>query len=266
MPTLSPLPLSAPNAVARALREAGSVFAEEEAALIIEAADGDPAQLSRLLEQRCKGKPLEQLLGWAEFAGLRIEVHEGVFVPRRRTELLARHALEACTSEAIVVDLCCGSGAIAASILSAMRHVQIYATDHAQASVDCARRNLGSRATVLQGDLFTALPDSLRGKVDVLAVNAPYVPSDSIAFMPPEARLYEPRNALDGGHDGLDFHRRVAADAVSWLHPESTVVIETSTAQATQSAALFTASGFHTRIVHDQGIDGTVVVATRSSP
>ena len=115
---------------------------------------------------------------------------------------------------------------------------------------------------MLQGDLFDALPPTLRGRIDVLAVNAPYVPTDAIALMPPEARLHEPHSALDGGHDGLDFHRRVATDAASWLHPESTLLIEASAAQAPLSAALFHVAGFTTRVVHDDDLGGTVVIAT----
>ena len=112
-----------------------------------------------------------------------------------------------------------------------------------------------------QGDLFQALPAELRGQIDVLAVNAPYVPSDAIAFMPAEAREHEPRLSLDGGSDGLDFHRRIAAEAAGWLHPSSVLVIEAGRAQASTSAALFEAAGFRSRIVRDADLDGTVVVA-----
>lgn len=249
-----------------ALRAAGSVYAEEEAALLCDAAAGSADRLALLLARRTSGLPLEQILGWADFAGLRITVEPGVFVPRRRTELLAREAIAACSDQALVVDLCCGSGAIGAAILAALPLTRLYATDLMSECVLCARRNVGTRATVLQGDLFSALPTSLWGRIDVLAVNAPYVPTEAIALMPPEARLHEPHSALDGGLDGLDFHRRVATDAAGWLHPESTVVIETSAAQAAQTAALFSAAGFRTRSVHDEEIDGTVVVANRCAP
>lgn len=246
----------------RVLRASGSVFAEEEAQLLFEAAEGNSERLALLVAQRTGGRPLEQVLGWAEFAGLRIMMEPGVFVPRKRTELLAREAVAACSRAALVVDLCCGSGAIAAAILAGRPQARLYATDLTTQSVRCARRNLGARATVLQGDLFAALPLSLRGSIDVLAVNAPYVPTAAIALMPPEARVHEPHSALDGGHDGLDFHRRVATDAGGWLHPESTLLIEASEAQAPASAALFAAVGFTTRIVHNDELGGTVVIAT----
>lgn len=247
----------------RALRASGSVYAGEEAALLVEASAGNRVRLSELLRRRLAGIPLEQVLGWAEFAGLRICVEPGVFVPRRRTELLAELAIAACSPTAVVVDLCCGSGAIGAAVLATVPSVRLWASDVTAESVRCARRNVGDRATVLQGDLFTALPETLRGRIDVLAVNAPYVPSDSIALLPPEARLHEPHNALDGGPDGLHFHRRVAADAGSWLHPGSTLLIEASAEQAPVSAALFGAAGFAARIERDDERDATVVVATR---
>ncbi len=234
--------------------------------LLAEASSGDAERLTELLGRRLAGIPLEQVLGWAEFAGLRVGVAPGVFVPRRRTEFLAELAIAACSPDAVVADLCCGTGAIGAAVLAAVPTARLWASDVTTASVRCAERNLGGRATVLQGDLFAALPETLRGRIDVLAVNAPYVPSDSIALLPPEARLYEPHSALDGGPDGLDFHRRVAADAGSWLHPGSTLLIEASTEQAPVSAALFDAAGFAARIERDDERDATVVVATRLAP
>lgn len=248
--------------LAHSLRAAGSVFAEDEAVLLLEAAAGRRDRLNALLARRLGGEPLEQVLGWAAFAGLRITVRPGVFVPRRRTELIARLAVAACPPDGVVLELCCGTGAISAAVLAALPGARVFASDVMTQSVLCAAENLGSRAAVFHGDLFQALPAALRGRVDVLAVNAPYVPSGAIALMPAEARLHEPRLALDGGADGLDVHRRVAAGAASWLHPGSTLVIECSTEQAPASAALFDAAGFATRVVHDDEIDGTAVVAT----
>ncbi|RZU65330.1 release factor glutamine methyltransferase [Microterricola gilva] len=244
-----------------ALRASGSVFAEDEAALLLEASAGDAAHLRQLLDRRLAGLPLEQVLGWAEFAGLRVAVAPGVFVPRRRTEFLAELAIDACSADAVVVDLCCGSGAISAAVLASVPTARLWASDVTAESVRCARHNLGDRATVVRGDLFAALPSALRGQIDVLAVNAPYVPSASIALMPPEARVHEPRSALDGGPDGLDVHRRVAADAGGWLRPGGTLFIEASAEQAPASAALFEAVGFATRVERDDSRDATVVVA-----
>jgi release factor glutamine methyltransferase len=244
------------------LRSAGCVFAEEEADLLIAEA-ADSAHLTRMLGERVRGTPLEHVLGWAEFAGLRILVDRGVFVPRRRTMLLARQAVELSRPGDIVVDLCCGSGAVGAAIAAAVPGNELHAADVEPAAVACARRNLEPRgASVHEGDLYGALPAAIRGRVRVLAVNAPYVPTGEIGRMPPEAREHEPMLALDGGGDGLDVHRRVAADAAGWLAPGGSVVIETSSIQAPVTADLFAQQGMTVRVVTDDDLDATVVVAT----
>jgi release factor glutamine methyltransferase len=262
---------TAPHAqlVAR-LRAAGCVFAEEEAALLWEAAEGhvDAAgELERLVTRRVAGEPLEPLVGWAEFAGLRLVVEPGVFVPRRRTELLAAEAVRLARAVArpnhvpVILDLCCGVGAIGAAVADAASPVELVAADVDPDAVRAARRNLEPLgARVVEGDLFDALPEDLRGRVDVLAVNAPYVPTAEIAMMPPEARDHEARIALDGGADGLDVHRRVAASAREWLAPGGHVLIETSRRQASTTASLVEAGGLGARIVHDAEIAGTVVI------
>ncbi|MFB2600114.1 putative protein N(5)-glutamine methyltransferase [Herbiconiux sp. P17] len=258
------------RAVVARLRAAGCVFAEDEAALLIEAA-ASPAELDDLVARRVEGLPLEHLLGWAEFAGLRIAVDPGVFVPRRRTELLVTEALALLGPGAVVLDLCCGSGAVGAAIAgaatateSATHHVAVYAADIDPAAVRSARRNLPGPGRVFEGDLYDPLPRDLRGRIDLLVVNAPYVPTDAIATMPPEARLHEARVALDGGDDGLDVQRRVATDAPSWLSATGHLLIETSERQAQASAAIFAAAGLHPRIVHDDDLDATVVIGGAS--
>ncbi len=248
--------------VVRRLRAAGCVFAEEEAALLIEAAGSD-AELHELVERRAAGLPLEHILGWAEFAGLRIAVDPGVFVPRRRTELLVAEALPLLRPGSVVLDLCCGSGAVGTALAAGASGVRVYAADIDPAAVRSARRNLPDAADVFEGDLYDALPAELRGRFDVIVVNAPYVPSDAIATMPPEARLHEARVALDGGGDGLDVQRRVIAEARDWLSPTGRLLIETSEHQAPATAALFTAAGLHPHIRHDDDLDATVVMGGR---
>jgi release factor glutamine methyltransferase len=252
-----------PALVAR-LRAAGCVFAEDEARLLTEAA-ATPAELELLVARRVQGFPLEPLLGWAEFCGLRIVVTPGVFVPRHRTEFLVERAVSLAAPDAVVLDLCCGAGAIGAAIASRLGDTaQVHAADVDPEAVRCARANLEPRGHVYEGDLYDALPAELRGRVDILAVNAPYVPTESIAMMPPEARLYEPAVALDGGEDGLDVHRRVAARALEWLAPGGSLLIETSRRQAPVSAALFEAAGLSTRVETSDDYDATLVIAERS--
>ena len=110
------------------------------------------------------------------------------------------------------------------------------------------------------GDLFSPLPDALRGRVDLVVANVPYVPTDEIALLPTEAREYERSVALDGGADGLDVMRRVAAQAPRWLAPGGHLVIETSSRQARTSLETFTANGFTARLASSAELDATVVV------
>ncbi len=254
------------------LRAAGCVFAEDEARLLLEATADDDA-LEALVARRVAGEPLEQVLGWADFGGLRLHVEPGVFVPRHRTEFLAGVAARLARDRAaarrealpVVVDLCCGVGAIGALVADDAGPIDLVAADIDPAAVRAARRNLEPRGgRVFEGDLFEPLPDDLRGRVDVLAVNAPYVPTDEIALMPPEARDHEARVALDGGGDGLDVHRRVAASAARWLARGGTLLIETSERQAATAAGLMRAGGLVPRILRDDD-DGTVVVGERRS-
>jgi release factor glutamine methyltransferase len=243
------------------LRAAGCVFAEDEAELLVAAARSEPG-LEDLVARRVAGEPLEQILGWAEFCGLHIAVEPGVFVPRRRTELLVRQAgeLGLALTHPVVVELCCGSAAVSAALLEALAAPEVHAADIDRAATRCARRNLGGRATVYDGDLYDPLPISLRGRVDLLVANAPYVPTDAIAMMPPEAREHEPRTALDGGADGLDLHRRIAAAARQWLAPAGHLLIETSRDQARFTADAMRSNGLRPRVTYSDELDATVVI------
>ncbi len=228
------------------LRAAGCVYAEEEAALLIAQATG-PAELDAMVAQRCAGTPLEYVLGWAEFCGLRIGVTPGVFVPRRRSEVLARQAIGLCRPGTVLLDLCCGTGAIAATVLAGTSRVEVHAADVDPAAVRCAERNLRAEAQVHTGDLWNALPPELLGRIDVVVANAPYIPSGEIPLLPPEARDYEHPNALDGGADGLAVHRRLLAGAAPWLAPGGAVLIESSIEQADALHEAFETCGFRSR-------------------
>jgi len=243
------------------LRAAGCVFAEDEARLLMAAAR-TPAELDTMVGQRAAGLPLEQVVGWAEFCGLRIALAPGVFVPRRRTEFLVRQAAALARPGAVIVDLCCGAGAIGAALAAAVDRAEVHAADIDPAAVRCARQNLpGGR--VYRGDLYAPLPAGLRGRVAVLAANVPYVPSKEIGFLPPEARAHEPGAALDGGPDGLDVLRRVAAAAPLWLAPGGHLLSETSERQAPQAAAAFAGSGLIPRVASSAELSATVVIGTR---
>lgn len=252
------------DGVVRRLRAAGCVFAEDEAALLLgEARDGD--HLEAMVAERVAGRPLEQVVGWAEFCGRRVLLDPGVFVPRRRTEHLAGLAVtlaRAAGPRPVVVELCCGAAAVALVVLDEVPGAEVVAADVDEAAATSARRNVGDRALVLSGDLDAPLPETLCGRVDVLAANAPYVPTDAVASMPPEARLHEPRTALDGGADGLDVARRVVAAAPRWLSAGGHVLVETGRDQAATLVAAVEAAGLTARVSHDEDRAATVVVGT----
>lgn len=245
------------------LRAAGCVFAEDEADLLVAEAAG-PGRLEELVRRRVAGEPLEHLVGWAAFDGLRIGVGPGVFVPRRRTELLVREAAALLRPGAVVVDLCCGSGAVGAALLARHPGIELHAADVDPVAVRCARGNLPA-VPVHEGDLFDALPAELRGRVDVLAANVPYVPTPALALMPPEARDHEPRTALDGGDDGLAVARRVVTGAAAWLAPGGSLLFEAGTAQLPAAVAALTAAGLRPRVVTDDEQGATVVVGAAGS-
>jgi len=221
-----------------------------------------PAELDAMVDRRAAGLPLEQVLGWAEFCGLRITVAPGVFVPRRRTEFLVRQASGLAHPGAVIVDLCCGAGAVGAALAAAVDQAEVHAADIDPAAVRCARLNL-PHGHVYQGDLYEPLPAALRGRVAVLAANVPYVPTGEIGFLPPEAREHEPRAALDGGADGLEVLRRVAVGAPGWLAPGGYLLIETSERQVPRAEAAFAASGLAVRVARSADLDVAVVIGCR---
>ncbi|MBO9522876.1 MAG: putative protein N(5)-glutamine methyltransferase [Nocardioidaceae bacterium] len=255
-PPVTSSPSSSFDDVVLRLRASGCVFAEEEAALILEAG-GD---VDDLVARRAAGEPLEWVLGWAEFGPLRVSVRPGVFVPRRRTELLAAAAIARLGPASVAVDLCCGSGAIAAAIVAEVPFAEVYATDIDPVAVACARENLPT-ATVLCGDLLDPLPSSVRGRVDVLVANTPYVPSAEVANLPADFRDHEPRHTLDGGPDGLTLLRRIAEQAPSWMRPGGALLIEVGASQREAALEAYEDAGLSASYAEDE--DGTTVVIGR---
>lgn len=251
------------SSVISRLRAAGCVFAEDEALILADAAR-TPGDLDTMVARRVSGLPLEHVVGWAQFHGLRISVDPGVFVPRRRSEFLVEVATAlARVPAAVIVDLCCGTGALGVATAHALPSADLHAADLDPAAVACARRNVEPiGGQVYQGDLFAPLPPSLNGRVSILICNAPYVPTGEIAFMPPEAREHEARMALDGGDDGLAILRRVCAEAPRWLAYGGTLLVETSERQSGSMAAAMTAAGLTASIRSDDESGATVVTGT----
>ncbi|MEE3852358.1 putative protein N(5)-glutamine methyltransferase [Gordonia sp. LSe1-13] len=242
------------------LRAAGCVFAEEEAELLLAKA-ADPSDLEAMLTRRIAGEPLEVVIGRMTFCGQTVLVDAGVFVPRRRTEWLVRQAVAVCPPGSVVVDLCCGTGAIGLVVAHEVPDVRLYAADIDPAAARCAARNIEHiGGQVFCGDMFEPLPAELKGGVDVVVVNAPYVPTGELGHMPSEARDHEPRHTHDGGLEGVDHHRRIGAEAGAWLRPGGHVLIETGAAQATLTAEALSDHGLLASVVSSEELSATVVV------
>jgi release factor glutamine methyltransferase len=187
------------------------------------------------------GEPLAWVTGTTVFAGTPVRVHPGVYVPRWQTEPLALRAAELLPEEGIAVDLCTGSGAIAA-VLSARRpRARVLATDLDALACRCAADN---GVEVRQGDLDEALADELAGWVDVVTAVPPYVPSSSIAYLPRDVREREPLHALDGGPDGTLVLERVVAAAGRLLRPGGTLLVELGADQDRLISRSLAAAGF----------------------
>lgn len=245
------------------LRAAGCVFAEEEAGMLLSAAR-TPAQLAAMVDRRAAGMPLEQVIGRVEFCGVQIALKPGVFVPRLRTQFLVRQAVALAQSGQIAVDLCCGSGALGAVLSAVLERIELHAVDIDPVAVSCARGNIAAAGGhVYEGDLYDPLPAALRGRVDVILANVPYVPTESTRLLPPEARIHESRVALVGGEDGLDVQRRVAAEAPDWLAPGGHLLVETSSRQLSSTVEIFARNRLIPRVVRSDALDATVVIGTR---
>ncbi len=258
------------DALVARLRAAGCVFAEQEADALRSAARTgalralDEAELERLVLRRVAGEPLEVVVGYAEFAGLRIPVAAGVFVPRVRTELVARIASALAPPSSIVVDLCCGSGAIAAAIAHSRPDLTVWAADIDPVAIGLAATTLATYgAHAMVSDMDAALPAALDGRVAVVASCPPHVPSAQVALMPTEARDHEPLATLDGGPTGTVMQARVFDAALRLLAPEGVCIVESSEHLADASLAAATAAGLTSSVETDESIGAVVVVARR---
>lgn len=233
--------------VVERLRAAGSVYAEEEVDLLRSAAAAGTGEFAALVIRRMAGEPLQHVVGWADFAGFRVRVAPKVFVPRPRTERLVDVAVElgrawaAGTEPVVVVDLCCGTGAVGLAVSTALRRtgrVRLVAADVDPAAVACATTNLRhADDEVVESDLLAGLPTDLAGRIDLLIANVPYVPTRDLRLLPSDVRAHERRIAHDGGADGLDVLRRVVAVAGRWMDPGGRAVFEIADGQVEAAIA-----------------------------
>jgi release factor glutamine methyltransferase len=255
--------------IVRRLRAAGCVFAEDEATMLIKAAharaaggsEGTAVELDAMVERRAAGEPLEQVVGYADFAGVRVGLRPGVFVPRLRSRLLVDIAAGETGPGDVVVDLCCGSGALGLAVHHRVPGISLHAADIDPTAVACAAENLGTDGTASQGDLYDALPDDLRGRIDILIANVPYVATRHLPFLPAEARDHEPATALDGGDDGLRVFRAVAERATAWLAPAGLLVSEITEAQIAAASTIAADNGLTAAIASDDDLDAYAIIA-----
>lgn len=258
--------------VAHQLRAVGCVYAEAEAAAIAERFPR-PVDRRDAVDRRCAGTPLELILGAADFAGVSVTVQPGVFLPRQRAEALVDvadglgaavlHATSDRRDAVIALDLGCGSGALAAALRARHPTWQVHACDLDQTAVECARAN-GHRFgfAVHRGDWFSGLPSSLEGRLDVVVAHLPYVPTANLPLIPRDYRAVEPRITVDGGPDGLDPWRRVAAACPSWLAPGGSVLTQVAEHQVAAALAVGEAAGLSIRTIE---YDDSVVIAGTSA-
>jgi release factor glutamine methyltransferase len=236
------------GSVTQMLTEAGCIAASEEAEELIQAAAGDPDVLDDLVSRRTNGEPIAWLTGAVTFCGVRLFVAPGVYVPRRQTEPLALRAVTLLPSAGLAADLCTGVGAIAAVLATAVPTAHVLATELDENAVRCARRN---GVEVFAGFLDDPLPREFEHRVDVLTAVVPYVPTDSLRFLPRDVQESEPRLALDGGVDGTDLLVEVVRRSTGWLSPDGWLLLELGGDQAEPIG----------RLLHDFGFEGLDVMA-----
>jgi release factor glutamine methyltransferase len=232
------------------LASGGVIAPQEEADLLLSSAGREPGSLDRLLSRRLAGEPLAWIVGWTSFCGLSIHVDPGVFVPRPHSEALARRAVALLPPDGVAVDLCTGSGAIAAVLAHAHPAATVVATDVDPVAVACARTN---GVHTLLGDLDEPLPETIRGGVDVLTAVVPYVPTEELHLLPRDVLAHESPLALDGGPRGTRALRRAVQVAARWLRPGGTVLLEIGGDQAEELTAALIDAGFSDVAVIDDG-------------
>ena len=206
--------------------------------------EAEEAEFRRMMARRLRREPLQYILGTAAFCGMELLTAPGVLIPRPETELLAEWAAErmAGRREQEILDLCCGTGCLGLSLLKMLPGARVALSDLSGEAVRLARKNrerLGADCEILQGDLFGPLAGR---RFDCIVSNPPYIPSAACECLQEEV-MREPRMALDGGKDGLDFYRRIAAEAPAHLKTGGAVLLETGFGEAEDTAGIMREGG-----------------------
>lgn len=217
----------------------------------------DLRRLSDLVARRAKRTPLQYLVGEAHFRTISVSCRPGVFVPRPETELLAGIAIEEVSRRPspVVVEPCTGTGVVSLAIASEVAGVRVIATDRSPEAVQLARENLervavdpglaaASRVDIIEGDLMEPVPEELRGHVDVLVCNPPYLAESELAATGPEVRNHDPLDALISGPTGNEVVDRLVREAPAWLAPGGWLQLEVDDARAVSTAERIRGAGY----------------------
>jgi release factor glutamine methyltransferase len=242
------------------LEAGGFVAADEEADELLACAAGDSERLEALVARRFTGEPLAWITGSVTFCGVEIHVDHGVYVPRWQSEQLALRAAERLPDRGTAVDLCTGSGAIAAVLRARRPAARVVATEVDEWAVACARAN---GIEVHTGDLLDPLPRTLEGQVDVIVGVVPYVPTRELGLLQRDTFTFETALSYDGGDDGTTFLRRAIAGAPRFLRPGGGLLLELGAGQPERLRDDLARNGFTDIVVlHDGDGDLRGVEAT----
>ena len=220
-------------------------------------------EIVRIADERLTGRPLWYIIGDTDFCGYKIKVDERVLIPRPETEEMAMMAVAIAEEGNNVLDLCTGSGALAIAIYKELergnRKVKMTAVDISTDALELAKENAAdNEADILfiQSDLFSRI----RGRFDVIVSNPPYIPTAEISTLQREVKDYEPHLALDGGADGLDIYRRIAAEAPKYLNRGGTLIMEVGAGQAAEVVKMFRGNSYSMVVQDFNGIDRYVKI------
>jgi len=221
--------------------------------------------LREMVKRRAEGEPLQYLLGVARFYGLDFSVDKRVLIPRPETELLVDYVVKNGSAAKTLLDLGAGSGAIAVTLARQLPGARVAAVDASAEALEVARANAARHGVSVEfflGDLFAPLPVGAR--FDWIVSNPPYIPRGEIAALAREVRDHEPRAALDGGPDGLEVIRRIAAEAAAWVAAGGHLAVELGAGQGGQAQRIFLDNGWRVeKMIADLEGHERVLVASR---
>lgn len=201
------------------------------------------AAFRTMVGRRARREPLQYILGSQDFFGLDFEVSSGVLIPRHDTEVLVQEAVNRSPKGARILDIGVGSGCIAVALAKNLPDAELLGTDSSPEALSLAARNANLNAVslhLLHGSLFEPVAGQ---RFDLIVSNPPYIPTADLPGLQPEVRDYEPRGALDGGIDGLDFYRRIIPEATGYLNAGGWLLLEMGIGQASDVLGLFQGTG-----------------------